>query len=99
MTTVDECTSASARLLSFRESRAQLHDVVDRLLAEYGELLSAGSIVRCVARTAESCTRAPGDQHRMPARVEHLSRLRIEARLRDGWWPPLSSLPAARGLT
>lgn len=97
MTATDECASVSARVLSFRETRAQLHDVVDRLLGEYGEFLSAGSIVRCVARTAECCARSPEDRSRMPARVEQLSRLRIEARLRDGWWPPMSTLATAAG--
>lgn len=97
MSTVDASASASARILAFRETRAQLQDVVVRLLAEYGEFLPAGSIVRCVARTAESCARTPVEGHRMPARVEHLSRLRIESRLRDGCWPPLSTLTTATG--
>lgn len=73
------------------ETRAQLQDMVDRLVSEYGEFLGPGTIARCVARSAESADGIGVDEPQVVAYVDEVSRWRIETRLRDGFWPPLSS--------
>lgn len=73
------------------ETRAELQDVVDQLVVEYGDYLAAGSIARCVVRSAESADSIGLAGPRVAAYVDQMSRWRIEARLRDGFWPPLSA--------
>ncbi len=67
-----------------RSVRAELQDVVDRLIEDYRDQIPAGSIIRCVARCTETATRSGVPRPALATVVERLARARLDARSRTG---------------
>lgn len=77
---------------------AALEEVVDRLVDDYGGYLALGTVRRCAARCAEALASRRVEPAVLPARASRLARLRIEARLRDGFWSPVEAFLTSTSL-
>lgn len=75
------------------DSSAQdaVQEVVDRLWDDYGDYLARGTLRRCAMRCAEALARRKVQPAALAERAGRLARLRIEARLRDGFWSPVEA--------
>lgn len=67
-----------------RSVRAELQDVVDRLIEDYRDDVPAGSVIRCVARCTEIATRYGVPKPALASVVERLARATLDARSRSG---------------
>lgn len=83
-------TGAEPQVPGRRSVRDELQGVVDALIAEYRAEVTAGSVIRCVARCTEIATRAGVPRPALAAAVERMARAALDARSGTG-------LPLPRG--
>lgn len=80
-----------------RHLRDRLQDVVDRLCVEYGTDVTAGSVIRCVARCTAAAVRSEVPRSTLPETVERMARAALDGRVGPTVAAPVVDLVDLRG--